>query len=201
MYKSVNDNFETKLNKLKSRKGEEFKSFRFLKAVAEAVNIIIEKDIKKLSWKDYSRIATKVYKRNDIITISRIKNLMNTDIAKNMINNQLVSALNKANLSIERLPELYEKVEKYADEKKDGNLVLKLAEKVEKAHNIAAENRVSVSQTQIIDYSKVDQDGNPAIKQVKKIEKSVNVGENIDTSGSVGEGSGMTEGKTEKDPD
>lgn len=170
MYKTTEANFETKLKKLKSRKGEEFKSFRFLKAVAEAVNIIIEKDIKKLNWKDYTRIATKVYKKNDIITISRVKNMLKTDIAKNMIDNQLVAALNKANLSIERLPELYKKVEKYADEKKDGNLVLKLAEKVEKAHQLEA--KMTERTVEKWDFSAIDQEP-VKVSETKIIEKTV----------------------------
>ena len=75
--------------------------------------------------------------------------MMQTDIAKQMINTELVSLLTKANLSKERIPELYQKAEKYADEKKDGNLILKIAEKVEKANNLdVSDNKVRVSESQ-----------------------------------------------------
>ena len=171
---TIEEKAQKKIKALKSRKGEEYKSLRFVKAVAATAQRIIEKDFKKLNDNDYKDIALRIYKRNDIITISRIKNMMNTDIAKNMINSELVTYYNQANLTKERIPDLLKKVEEYADLKKDGNLILKLVEKTENVNNLTQKQSITARSSETIDYSKMGKDGNPLKKVTKTLEMTTN---------------------------
>jgi uncharacterized protein HemY len=163
-----------------SRKGEEYKSLRFIKAVSETAKKIKERNTKKLNYNDYKEITKKVYKRDDIITISRLRNRMKTEIAQNMINQALITFYNQAELNEEEAIKMLKLAKDTAIEKKDVNNLLKIVEKYESATNLTHKNAVNVSQTQIIDYSKLGKDGQPAVKTVKTIETTINNAQDCD---------------------
>ncbi len=101
--------------------------------------------------------------------------MLNNEIVKQDVNNELQRILTDAGFDKNKLRELYQNAEKYANEKKDGNLLLKIADKIEKANNLTNNGTVNVSQTQTIDYSNLDSEGQPLVTTKRKITETVSL--------------------------
>lgn len=168
---NLEERAQEKLNKISQNK--HYNKLHYLKLVGKTAQRIKEKDTKQLSLQDYKDIGNEVYKiPTNGIKARSIKRMMEQPPAKQLINAQLIKLYDESGLSLEDAKKLLEIAKSAAIEKKDVTNLIKLAEKIERAHNLVDNNRVNVSQTQIIDYSKVDEAGNPAVKEVKKIETS-----------------------------
>jgi hypothetical protein len=141
----IDEQYERKKKQLKQY--SETNQLRWAKAIAETAKIIVKKNTKILSNKDYEEVAKVLYGKCTKLNTLSTKRKMNSEIAKQQINTELVSLYNKANLSKERLPELYAKIESYADEKKDGNLLFKLTEKIEKVNNLEQKAEIKAHET------------------------------------------------------
>jgi len=110
----------------------------FIKMVGQLAQIIVDKDKKTLTLQDYRQVARDVYKIDTSIKARSLKRMMSTDIAKNMLNQELVRLYANAGLTKDSISTLIKEANEYATDKKDGNLKLKIVEKLEKAHDLTA---------------------------------------------------------------
>jgi hypothetical protein len=129
------DNKQQALNKALR---DELNSKRFLKAVALAARIIKEKDRKSLNESDYKQIAKTIYKDSSKFKAIRLKRMMSTEIAKNMLNQELIRVYSEIDFDEKKYKELMKMSIDTTLEKKDVKNALKLAEKYEKAHQLTA---------------------------------------------------------------
>jgi len=145
----VEEQYERKCAELRDWMKEEYNSLRFIKAISKAVQIIAKKDKKLLSYKDYQQISLECYKTTNKYRVEKVKKMLNMPVVREKINTQLVELYSKAGLSKDEIPELLIKVKEYAEEKKDGNLILRLVEKIEKANDLTGSANVPQNQTNI----------------------------------------------------
>ncbi len=153
-----------------SRKGEEQKSLRFIKTVSATAKKIKERNTKKLNYNDYKDITNEVYKKSDIISISRVRSMMSTEIAKNMINQELIRFYNEAELNESEAIKMLKLAKDTAIEKKDIGNLLKIVEKFESASNLTVNNGVKATYRETTDFSKLGKDGQPEVKTTKTLE-------------------------------
>jgi hypothetical protein len=139
--------YADKLNKLK--KNKHYTKIWFIKLIAAVAKEYIKRDTKQqLGVKDYLNLYEQLFtEKITYIKARSIKRMMETPEIRAKIDNELIRLLTDANLAKERLPELYKKAEMYADEKKDGRLILQIAEKVEKANNLDQKADVKAHET------------------------------------------------------
>lgn len=172
--------YERKVDSLKKQDYRNRLIYR--KLLASIVKKIIERDTFRLNDDDIKTISKEVYKKTSSIQIKVIKRIMNADVVKQDIKQELQRIYTDAGLDKKEIKPLLESIKTWIVEKKDITNGLKLVDKMESVHNLAGNNQMKVSQSQIIDYSKVDEAGNPAVKEVKKIETSTNNIENNEKS-------------------
>ena len=164
----VENRYNQKVKDLKENK--HVTKLHYLKLVGKTAQKIVEKDTKQLNINDYKDIARQVYNKDGYILARSIKRTMETAPARQMINSELISIYNEANLSKHEIKPLLDQVKTWIIEKKDVTNGMKLIEKIEKVNSLLENSTVNVSQTQIIDYSKIGKDGQPAQKVVKTLE-------------------------------
>ncbi|MFA6309730.1 MAG: hypothetical protein WC677_08385 [Clostridia bacterium] len=166
--------FVTKQKKLKKHQDKFRNSFRYKKLIAEAVKTIIANDSLVFSKDDIKAISNKVYKRADLLVCGRVRSTLNQEMVKIDVNNELQKILNEAGLDKNKLKTIYETVEQIANDKKDGNLLLKIAEKIERANNLTENNSTRATYRETTDFSKLGKDGQPAQKVTKTLEITKN---------------------------
>lgn len=166
--------------KLKNKQDKFRNSFRYKKLIAEAVKTIINNDSLVFSKDDIRAISDKVYKRQDLLVCGRVRSTLNQELVKADINTALIEFYSSAGLDKKEAINLLNLAKEMAKEKKDVTNLLKIVEKYETAANLTHKNAVNVSQTQIIDYSKLGKDGLPTVKTVKTIETTINNAQDCD---------------------
>ena len=190
----ISDLYQTRL---KEKKSKEYRGLRYKKLIAEIVKKTVESGNPKLTNNDIKEISLKIYKSNDKIKCSRVKSMMTQEIVKNDVNNELQRILTDAGFPKDKLKELYTNAEKYANDKKDGNLLLKIAEKIERANNLTQGSSITARTIETTDFSKIGKDGNPAQKVVKVLEITKNEAIRDD----IGNDQGGVDGKPSQERD
>ena len=163
----ISDLYQTRL---KEKKSKEYRGLRYKKLIAEIVKKTVESGNPKLTNNDIKEISLKIYKSNDKIKCSRVKSMMQQEIVKNDVNNELQRIYTDAGLSKDALKPLLESIKIWIDEKKDIANALKLAEKIERANNLTQGSSITARTTETTDFSKIGKDGQPAQKVVKTLE-------------------------------
>jgi len=147
MYVPLQEKLERTKKKLE--KSRHYTSMWFTKFLAAIAKEYIKRDSKQqLSIKEVKVIYEQLFTKQITIYKARsLKRMIDKPEIRQKIDNELIRLLTDANLAKERLPELYKKAEMYADEKKDGRLILQIAEKVEKANNLDQKPDVKAHET------------------------------------------------------
>lgn len=168
----VEERYNRKTEQLKKNKHST--KLHYLKLVGKTAQKIVEKDTKQLNINDYKDIARQVYNKDGYILARSIKRTMETLEARQMINSELISIYNEANLSKHEIKPLLDQLKQWIIEKKDITNGLKLIEKIEKVNNLIDGGTVKAHYSETTDFSKLGKDGEPTKKVTKTLEITKN---------------------------
>lgn len=180
-------NFTNKLEQLKqkqrnaSEKGiyKTRRTLKYQKLIATIVKIILSNNDKLLSNKDINEISTLVYNRNDAITKQRIRSMLNNEIVKKDIDNELQRILTDRNIKpLEKTVDLVQKAE---DKAKSTSDFIQTARFYKELAEIST-NKQTIEQKETIDYSKFDDKGNPQVKVTRSVIQEISTNTPINDS-------------------
>lgn len=147
---STKINFERKAQQVKERRENRpnsYRQLRYTKLIAETVKRIVKNDNKILKKNDLSEICIKVYGKTNRIKEIRVRTMLNSDIAKNDIDNELQRIYTDAGLSKDEIKPLLANIKAWIEEKKDITNAMKLVDKLEKTHNLEQKPDIKAHET------------------------------------------------------
>lgn len=149
---------ERKLEKLKKTNNSQYHTLNYKRLIKRIAKKIIEKNTQVLNKDDLLDIAKHLTLNASYLHVNSIKRLMKTEIAKKDVNNELMRILDEADLTKDKLKEIYKNSLLFATEKKDVTNLLKIAEKIERANSLVTNDQLSAPKQQYntqINYSEL----------------------------------------------